>query len=170
MVVLIDGLTASAAEIVAACLQDHGRATVAGSRSFGKGTVQSILPLSDGDGLLKLTTSEYLRPGGGGIHRRAHDGDDSEWGVAPDSGCEVGPTAVAIEQLRQWRQRRDVPLPAGRTPPRTSGAVVQPLPRAADEVLARALELFALPSGAGPDLRGEKEASGDADEPATTGD
>ena len=57
MAVLIDGLTASAAEIVAACLQDHGRATVVGSRSFGKGTVQSILPLSDGDGLLKLTTS-----------------------------------------------------------------------------------------------------------------
>ena len=170
MVVLIDGLTASAAEIVAACLQDHGRATVVGSRSFGKGTVQSILPLSDGDGLLKLTTSEYLRPRGGGIHRRAHDGDDAEWGVVPDSGCEVGPTAVAVERLRLWRQRRDAPLPAGRMPPPTSGPAGAALPREADEVLARALETFAAASGARPDLRGEKETPRDADDPAAAGD
>ena len=47
MAVLVDGLTASAGEIVAACLQDNGRAAIVGSRTFGKGTVQSILPLSD---------------------------------------------------------------------------------------------------------------------------
>jgi carboxyl-terminal processing protease len=59
MAVLIDGLTASAAEVVAACLQDHGRAIIVGSRSFGKGTVQSIVPLSDGSG---LSRHDYVTP------------------------------------------------------------------------------------------------------------
>lgn len=67
MAVLIDGLSASAAEIVAACLQDNRRATIVGSRSFGKGTVQTLLPLADDRGMLKLTTSEHLRPDAGAI-------------------------------------------------------------------------------------------------------
>lgn len=62
MVVLIDGNSASASEIVAACLQDHGRATIIGSRSFGKGTVQNLLPLEFGRSALKLTTARYYRP------------------------------------------------------------------------------------------------------------
>jgi hypothetical protein len=70
---------------------------VVGSRTFGKGTVQSILPLSDGSGLLKLTTSEYLRPSRTNIHRRSDDDDDAEWGVSPDRGCEIAPTGRQIE-------------------------------------------------------------------------
>jgi carboxyl-terminal processing protease len=139
LVVLADGLTASAAEIVAACLQDAGRAVVAGSRTFGKGTVQSLLPLSDGRGLLKLTTSEYLRPSRENIDRRPGAGDDETWGVRPDLGYELTPTAEAAEQLREWRRRRDV------VPPRNGGAVAAAdatPPREIDAVLAKGLERF----------------------------
>jgi carboxyl-terminal processing protease len=139
VVVLVDGLTASAAEIVAACLQDAGRAVVAGSRTFGKGTVQSLLPLSDGRGLLKLTTSEYLRPSRENIDRRPGAGDDETWGVRPDLGYELTPTAEAAERLREWRRRRDG------VPPRNGGAVAASTavpPREIDAVLAKGLERF----------------------------
>ena len=140
MAVLIDGLTASAGEIVAACLQDNARATIVGSRSFGKGTVQSIVPLADGDGLVKLTTSEYLRPSNANIHRRATDGDGDEWGVSPDKGHEIAPTGKRIEALRRWRVERDA-VPARRD----DGSAPSPpsaadLPGAVDPVLARSIE------------------------------
>jgi carboxyl-terminal processing protease len=142
--VLVDGLTASAAEIVAACLQDHRRATVVGSRTYGKGTVQSILPLSDGRSLLKLTTSEYLRPSRANIHRRAGDGDDAVWGVTPDAGCEITPTAASLERTRAWRRARDLAGAAGGVPPREI-----------DPVLAVALQLLSGSSGnsVGPGVR-----------------
>jgi carboxyl-terminal processing protease len=66
MVVLIDGSSASAAEIVAGALQDHGRALLVGTRSFGKGSVQSIIDLGDGFGL-KLTVARYFTPKGRSI-------------------------------------------------------------------------------------------------------
>jgi carboxyl-terminal processing protease len=66
LVVLIDGASASASEIVAGALQDNGRAMVVGMRSFGKGSVQTIIPLRDG-GALKLTTSRYYTPSGKSI-------------------------------------------------------------------------------------------------------
>ncbi|MEO8881920.1 MAG: S41 family peptidase [Devosia sp.] len=62
MVVLINGGSASAAEIVAGALQDHKRATLVGTRSFGKGTVQSIINLGDNDGAMRLTTARYYTP------------------------------------------------------------------------------------------------------------
>lgn len=74
IVVLIDGGSASASEIVAGALQDHGRAVVVGQRSFGKGSVQSILPLANGDGL-KLTTARYYTPNGRSIQAQ---------GITPD--------------------------------------------------------------------------------------
>jgi carboxyl-terminal processing protease len=141
MAVLVDGLTASAAEVVAACLQDHGRAIVVGSRSFGKGTVQSILPLSDGSGLLKLTTAEYLRPNRVNIHRR-NDADDSdaEWGVSPDRGCEITPTGRQIEALQAWRRTRDaVPAKGSMAGPAQPDSQAS-LPRRADLVLGRAID------------------------------
>jgi len=141
MAVLVDGLTASAAEVVAACLQDHGRAIVVGSRSFGKGTVQSILPLSDGSGLLKLTTAEYLRPSRVNIHRR-NDADDSdaEWGVSPDRGCEITPTGRQIEALQAWRRTRDaVPAKGSMAGPAQPDSQAS-LPRRADLVLGRAID------------------------------
>ena len=71
--VLIDGFSASASEVVAGALQDRGRAVVIGSRSFGKGSVQSVIRL--GSGALKLTTAHYLTPSGHMIE---------EGGVTPD--------------------------------------------------------------------------------------
>lgn len=141
MAVLVDGLTASAAEVVAACLQDHGRAIVVGSRTFGKGTVQSILPLSDGSGLLKLTTSEYLRPSRANIHRRSDDNDsDIDWGVSPDRGCEITPTGRQIEALQAWRRIRDVvPAKGGMSGPAQSESQSSQ-PRRVDPVLAKAVD------------------------------
>ena len=63
--VIVNQYSASAAEIVAACLQDNKRAVVVGERSFGKGTVQQLLPL--GNGLLKLTWASFWRPSGANI-------------------------------------------------------------------------------------------------------
>jgi len=89
--VLINEHSASASEILAACLQDHRRAVVVGERSFGKGTVQEVLSLGDGNGL-KLTTATYYRPSGRNIDRKSprRDPDDEEdWGVRPTPGYEV---------------------------------------------------------------------------------
>ena len=74
MVVLINGGSASASEIVAGALQDHRRAVVMGTKSFGKGSVQTIMPLK-GDGAMRLTTARYYTPSGRSIQAL---------GVSPD--------------------------------------------------------------------------------------
>src|SRR6266851_1154835 len=75
LVVLINGGSASASEIVAGALHDHKRATLIGTRSFGKGSVQTIIPLGTGNGALALTTARYFTPSGHSIQAQ---------GVAPD--------------------------------------------------------------------------------------
>src|SRR6201986_1468155 len=67
VVVLINGGTASASEIVSGALQDHKRATIVGMTSFGKGSVQTIIPLGEGGGALRLTTARYFTPSGHSI-------------------------------------------------------------------------------------------------------
>jgi len=67
LVVLVNGGTASAAEIVAGALQDHKRAIIVGTRSFGKGSVQTIIPLSNFGGALRMTTARYFTPSGRSI-------------------------------------------------------------------------------------------------------
>lgn len=89
LAVLINRFSASASEIVAACLQDHGRAVIVGERSFGKGTVQELLDMEPGLGRLKLTTASYRRPSGKNIHRSVSAKDRDDWGVRPDPGYEV---------------------------------------------------------------------------------
>jgi carboxyl-terminal processing protease len=80
LVVLVDGGSASGSEIVAGALRDHRRATLMGERTFGKGSVQTVIPLRDGQAL-KLTTSRYFTPSGASIHERGIEPDV----VLPDS-------------------------------------------------------------------------------------
>ena len=75
VIVMINGGSASASEIVAGALQDHKRATVVGSRSFGKASVQTIIPLGPGNGALRLTTARYYTPSGTSIQAK---------GISPD--------------------------------------------------------------------------------------
>ncbi|MCP4896912.1 MAG: S41 family peptidase, partial [bacterium] len=69
MVVLVNRYSASASEIVSACLQDHKRAVVMGERTWGKGSVQNVIELENGGSALKLTTASYHRPSGKNINR-----------------------------------------------------------------------------------------------------
>jgi len=88
MVVLVNHFSASASEIVSACLQDNRRAVVVGTRTWGKGSVQKVIDLP-GRSAMKLTTSSYLRPSGKNIHRAKNATDEDEWGVTPNPGMQV---------------------------------------------------------------------------------
>lgn len=87
MIVLVNQGSASASEIVAAAMQDWGKAVILGKTTFGKGSVQTILPLSDGSGL-RLTTAKYYTPSGESIH---------SVGVKPDIVVEPKPVTVDEE-------------------------------------------------------------------------
>lgn len=107
--ILINRHSASASEIVAACLQDHGRATVVGERSYGKGTVQNVIYLERKKSAMRLTTARYLRPSGRNIDRRvAEKRELSEWGVEPSEGAMVELTEEQVFELFRQRNLRDL--------------------------------------------------------------
>jgi carboxyl-terminal processing protease len=92
LVVLINAGTASASEIVSGALQDHRRATSVGMTSFGKGSVQTIIPLADGGGALRLTTARYYTPSGHSIQAQ---------GIIPDIQVAQGDEANVPKLARQ---------------------------------------------------------------------
>ncbi|WP_374514505.1 S41 family peptidase [Niveibacterium sp.] len=101
MVVLVNGASASASEIVAGALQDHKRAVVVGTQTFGKGSVQSILPLA-GNTAIKLTTARYYTPSGRSIQAK---------GIAPDIVVDDTPNG-SFQRLREADLERHLETPA----------------------------------------------------------
>jgi carboxyl-terminal processing protease len=106
MVVLANRYSASASEIVSACLQDHDRAIVVGERTWGKGSVQNIISLEQGRSALKLTTAKYMRPSGKNIHRDKNAKPEDEWGVKPNHGYEVKYSNQELRNLETQRRSR----------------------------------------------------------------
>ncbi len=116
MVVLVNRYSASASEIVAACLQDHERAIVIGERTWGKGSVQNIIELEGGHSALKLTTAGYQRPSGKNIHRFEGATEDDEWGVKPNDGYVVPLSPADHRRLLSAQQAHDILAPSQADP------------------------------------------------------
>ncbi|MEO8498412.1 MAG: S41 family peptidase [Planctomycetota bacterium] len=143
MVVLVDNYSASASEIVAACLQDHKRAIIVGERTWGKGTVQNILDLEGGQSALKLTTATYWRPSGTNIHRRKDATDEEAWGVRPNEGFEVAIPKESAEKIylrRRDRDRNQTPLNGAETKIDDAAPTTQEAEAVDDPQLRRAID------------------------------
>jgi C-terminal peptidase prc len=120
--VLINGNSASASEILAGCLQDHGRAVIIGERSYGKGSVQQVAPYDITEGQLKYTEARYYPPSGRNIDKIASEQDASlkqrdEWGVKPDLGFEVKLTREETADFYEYFSNLAViPAPGKKVP------------------------------------------------------
>ena len=135
IVILVNGGSASASEIVAGALQDHRRAIILGTRTFGKGSVQTIIPLS-GHGAIRLTTARYYTPSGRSIQAR---------GIDPDIVIEQ----AKLEKITQPERRREENLrgrldnPGGGNDSGPSGAAEKKEAKGPDDYqLSRALDLL----------------------------
>ena len=129
LAVLVNGGSASASEILAGAMQDHKRAVVVGERSYGKASVQSLIPLPDGSGL-RLTVAHYFTPNGRMIHR---DRKNKDWGIVPDIVVDVAPETEA-KLGEQWEM-----IYAKDKKPRSA---VKAEEMVRDDALERAVELL----------------------------
>jgi len=105
MVCMVNGLSASGSEIVAACLQDHNRAIILGERSYGKGSVQNIMDFPPTGAKIKMTTATFWRPSDKNLNKASTAGkEDEDWGVKPDDGFKIpltrGERDALFEHLR----------------------------------------------------------------------
>jgi carboxyl-terminal processing protease len=114
LVVLVNQGSASASEVMAGALRDHGRARLVGTRTFGKGSVQEVRPLADGAGAMKLTTARYYLPGGTSVSRLP---GEARWGVEPETGFRVAMSLAEAREAGELRMRREAAgtsaVPAG---------------------------------------------------------
>jgi carboxyl-terminal processing protease len=138
MVVLINGGSASASEIIAGALQDHGKAVIMGTQSFGKASVQTIIPLRDGNGLL-LTTARYYTPKGRSIQAK---------GIKPDITVEDARIPVKVKKDKGDVKERDLehhlsnPGAVKEPPPAPKPDLVGPANVRDDYQILRALDLL----------------------------
>ncbi len=147
VVVLLNKYSASASEIVAGALKDHQRAVLIGERSFGKGSVQTLLTLDNGNSAMKLTTAYYYLPSGRNI---MHKPGAATWGVEPDPAFNIPLTDEENRQVLRDRDASEIIRHVATTVP-TAGsdaslgligvAATQPI-QASDRQLQRSLEVL----------------------------
>ena len=112
MAVLVNGQSASASEIVSACLQDYNRAVVVGERSYGKGSVQNVKDFTPTGGQIKFTTARYFPPTDRNIDKNSTPGKPEDiWGVTPDKGYLVKFTRDQVQDLFEQFREREVIRP-----------------------------------------------------------
>jgi carboxyl-terminal processing protease len=135
LALLIGEGSASSTELLAAALQDQRRAIVIGTRTFGKGHSQDVLPLTDGHSALRLTTAEFFGPSHRRLERHFPDEDSTMGGVRPDSGMTVSMTDDELHHWQRWEGALDdlMGLPDGQ------GVIPAPVP---DRVLERAVAVL----------------------------
>jgi carboxyl-terminal processing protease len=116
MVCLVNDMSASGSEILAGCLQDHGRAVIMGERSFGKGSVQNVEKFPLTGGKIKLTTATFWPPSGRNLNKASTTGKEEEdWGVRPDKGyalkLERAEKDELFDRIYNWGviPRKDLP-------------------------------------------------------------
>lgn len=103
LAVLVNDSSASASEIFAGAIRDHHRGVIVGSRTYGKGSVQTIIPFEEDDAAVKLTTAKYYTPSGECIHK---DRGARKWGIDPDIKIELTPQQMA--DLQRHRSTEDI--------------------------------------------------------------
>ncbi len=136
MAVLVNGDSASASEIVAACLQDYDRAVVVGERTYGKGSVQMVDSFRPTEAKVKLTFARYFPPLGRNIDRFSTPGKpEDEWGVSPNKGYEVKFSREEKNDFRDvQRDREIIPRKDAKDPPKKKEFKDTQLDKATDYV------------------------------------
>ena len=120
--ILVNRMTASAAEILAGALRDHHRAVIVGERTFGKGSVQSLFPLRNGSAI-KLTTARFYLPSGISLQKPPNAGDDDDWGVTPSEGFAV---KLSEEEARAYAAYRSTRWSAASSKPPSPKSAASP--------------------------------------------